>query len=70
MKLNKIQRILRFKQSGWMRPLLILTHKKDRYRVMKLIRIFNNFKLMNNSVYGKTMENLRQRIKIRVVKNS
>ena len=25
---------------------------------------------MNNSVYGKTMENLRERIKIRVVKNS
>ena len=70
MKLNKIQRILRFKQSGWMRHILILTQKKDRYSVMKLIRIFNNFKLMNNSVYGKTMENLRQRIKIRVVKNS
>ena len=25
---------------------------------------------MNNSVYAKTMENLRKRIKIRVVKNS
>ena len=30
----------------------------------------NFFKLINNSVYDKTMENLRKRLKIRVVKNS
>ena len=29
----------------------------------------NLFKLLNNASYGKTMENLRKRIKIRVVKN-
>ena len=29
----------------------------------------NFFKLMNNSVYSKTIENLRKRIKVRVVKN-
>ena len=30
----------------------------------------NHFKLLNNTVYWKTMENMRKRIKIRVVKNS
>ena len=29
----------------------------------------NHFMLLNNAVYGKPMENMRERIKIRVVKN-
>ena len=29
----------------------------------------NHFKFLNNSVYGKAMENMRKRIKIRIVKN-
>ena len=30
----------------------------------------SNFKLLNNAVYSKPMENMRKRIKIRVVKNA
>ena len=67
MKLKKIHSILKSKQSDW-DLILILTHKKERCQLMNLIIIF--FKLMNNSVYGETMENLRKKIKISVVKNS
>ena len=28
----------------------------------------NQFKLLNNAVYSKTMENMRKRIKIRIIK--
>ena len=68
MKLKKIIRILKLKQSDWMRPYIDFnTHRKT---------ISNNgarknfFKLMNTIVYGKTMENWRKRIKKSVVKNS
>ena len=33
---------------------------------MKLTK--KTFKLLNNAVYGKTMENMRKRIKIRIIK--
>ena len=29
----------------------------------------NSFKLLNNAVYGKTIENMRKGIKIRIIKN-
>ena len=68
MKLRKIHRILKLKQSNRVRPYIDFNTKKTTISNNEADKNF--FKLMNNSVYGKAMENLRKRIKIRVIKNS
>ena len=67
MKLTEIHRVLKFKQSDWMKNILILTLKKEQMLLIVLKKSF--FKLMINSVYCKTMENLRKRINIRPINN-
>ena len=67
MKLTKVHRILKFKQSDWMKKCIDFNTKKR----MNATNDFEKdlFKLMINCVYGKTMGNLRKRINVRLVNN-
>ena len=51
MKLKKIHRILKFKQSNWIRPYIDFNTQKGAISNNEADQNF--FKLMNNSVYGK-----------------
>ena len=67
MKLTKIHRVLKFKQSDWMKKYIHFNTEKR----MNAANDFEKdiFKSMINSVYGKAVENLRKRIKVRLVNN-
>ena len=62
-----MHRILEFKQSDWMKPYIDFNTQKRKEATNEADK--NLFKLLNNAVYGKTMENMRKRIKIRIIKN-
>ena len=50
-----------------MKTISILTLEKE--KMLSIVLKKNIFKLMLNSVYGKTMDNLRKRINVRLVNN-
>ena len=62
-KLTKIHKGLKFKQSGWMKKYIDFTNAANSFEKYSL-------KLMiNNSDYGKTKINLQKRINISLVNN-
>ena len=67
MKLTKTHRVLEFKQSDLMKKYIDFNSEKRRNTANHFEKDF--FKLMINSLYGKTMENLRKRINLRLVNN-
>lgn len=64
MKLIKVNRVIQYNCEAWLKPWIDLNTSKR--KVAKNDFEKDYFKLMNNSVFGKTMENVRGRIDLKM----
>ena len=67
MKLTKIHRVLQFDESPWLAKYIDFNTKKRKEAKNDCEKDYS--KLMNNAVFGKTVEHLRKRINLKLTSN-